>query len=139
MASSIEAVNNDVILHSQKAQQVYSAGAIGRKKKKKKKAELVAFFAHTELSYAVSGFGQQFGKFGCWFEFIGGGIKTENWKLSREMLGLDFRLQWKPARAGFPQWHKSPGLAREPRVRDNGEVQTRLQLPYRKSGLPKTH
>ncbi|KAJ0152735.1 hypothetical protein HZ326_4901 [Fusarium oxysporum f. sp. albedinis] len=99
MASSIEAVNND--------------------------AELVALFAHTELSYAVSGFGQRFGKFGCWFEFIGGGIKTENWKLSREMLGLDFRLQWKPARAGFPQWHKSP------------ESGARMEWPWQNRGRPR--
>lgn len=44
----------------------------------KNRQKVVAFLAHTvELSSAVSGFDQRFGKFGCWlwFEFIGGGIK----------------------------------------------------------------
>ncbi|EMT63104.1 hypothetical protein FOC4_g10013309 [Fusarium odoratissimum] len=52
------------------------------------------------------------------------------------MLGLDFRLQWKPARAGFPQRHKSPGLAREPRVRDN-ESGARMEWSWQNRGRPR--
>jgi hypothetical protein len=89
MASSIEAVNNDVILHSQKAQQVNSAGAKG---KKTKVVTFFLFFSHIELSCAVSGFGQWFGNSVAGLSLLVAG--------SRAKTGSSH--QQRNVRAGFP-------------------------------------